>query len=85
MPWRETDPMNERVQFIAAYLSQCYAMSELCERFGIRRNTGYKWVRRYSAQGVTGLQEKNRAPHHCPHRMSQEGAVALLEAKRAHL
>ena len=42
MPWKETDPMNERVQFIAAYLSDVYSMTELCERFGIRRNAGHK-------------------------------------------
>ena len=40
MPWKETDPMNERVQFIATSLSEVYSMTELCERFGIRRNTG---------------------------------------------
>jgi transposase len=76
--------MTERVQFIAAYLSQGYSMTELCERFGIRRNTGYKWVRRYTEQGLVGLQEKSRAPHHCPQRLSPEVAAALLEAKRAH-
>jgi putative transposase len=84
MPWKETDPMNERVQFIAAYLSQVYSMTELCERFGIRRNTGYRWVRRYTLQGVMGLQEKSRAPHRCPHRLSEAVETALLEAKRAH-
>jgi len=35
MPWKETDPMIERTQFIAADLSQVYSMTELCERFGI--------------------------------------------------
>jgi putative transposase len=84
MPWKETDPMKERVQFIAAYLSEVYSMTELCERFGIRRNTGYKWVRRYTEQGVVGLQEKSRAPHRCPQRISAEVEAALLEAKRAH-
>jgi putative transposase len=84
MPWKETDPMSERVQFIAAYLSDSYSMTELCERFGIRRNTGYKWVRRYTEEGLTGLQEKSRAPHYCPHRIAQAVAAALLEAKRAH-
>jgi len=84
MPWKETDPMNERVQFIAAYLSQVYSMTELCERFSIRRNTGYKWVRRYTEQGVMGLQEKSRTPHRCPHRLSAEMEATLLEAKRAH-
>jgi hypothetical protein len=40
MPWRETDPLNERVQFIAAYVNQGYSMTELYERFGIRCNPG---------------------------------------------
>src|SRR5919108_2059412 len=84
MPWKETDPLNERVQFMAADLSDVYAMTERCERFGMRRNTGYKWVRRYTAEGPVGLKEKPRAPHRCPHRMSQEAEAALLEAKRAH-
>src|SRR5687767_7575861 len=84
MPWKETDPMNERVPFIAAYLSEVYSMTELCERVGIRRHTGDKWVRRYTAEGPVGLKEKPRAPHRCPHRMSQEAEAALLEAKRAH-
>jgi putative transposase len=59
-------------------------MTERCERFGIRRNTGYKWVRRSTEQGVVGLQEKSRAPHCCPHHLSAEVEAALLEAKRAH-
>jgi putative transposase len=84
MPWQATDPMTERVQFMAAYLSEVYSMTELCERFGMRRNTGYQWVRRYTAEGPVGLKEKPRAPHRCPHRMSQEAEAALLEAKRAH-
>jgi putative transposase len=84
MPWKETDPMNERVPFIAAYLSQVSSMTERCERFDIRRHTGYKWVRRYTQQGVVGLQEQRRAPHRCPHRMSEEMEATLLEAKRAH-
>jgi putative transposase len=84
MPWKETDPMTERLQFIAAYLNQVYSMTELCERFGIRRNMGYKWVRRYTEQGLAGLQEKSRAPHRCPHRMSEEVEAVLLEAKQAH-
>ena len=85
MPWKETDPMFERTQFIAAYLSQVYSMTELCERFDIRRNTGDKWVRRSTEHGLAGLQEQSRAPHRCPHRLSAEVEAVLLEAKRAHL
>ena len=80
MPWKETDPMTERLQFVAAYQSQMYSMTERCMRFGIRRNTGYKWMRRDTEQGPAGLQEKSRAPHRCPHRMSEAVEAILLEA-----
>jgi putative transposase len=41
-------------------------------------------VRRYTEQGLAGLQEQSRAPHRCPHRMSGEVEAVLWEAKRAH-
>jgi len=72
MPWKETDPMTERVQFIAAYVRPMYSMTGLCERFGIRRNTGDPWVRCYAKAGPVGLQEKRRAPHHCPQRIAED-------------
>lgn len=84
MPWKETEPMIERTQCIAAYLSHVYSMTERCERFGMRRHTGSTWVRRYTAHGPAGLPEQSRAPHRSPHRMSEAVAAVLLEAKRAH-
>ena len=84
MPWKETAPMLERPLCIAADLSHVYSMTELCERFGIRRNTGYTWVRRYPEQGLAGLQEQSRAPHRCPHRLSAEVETVFMAAKRAH-
>lgn len=77
--------MTERPQFITAYRSHVYSMAELCERSGIRRNTGYKWVRHYTEPGLAGLREKSRALHRCAHRMAEEVEAVLLEAKRAHL
>jgi putative transposase len=84
MPWQETAPMTERVPCIAAYVSQLYSRTKLCERFGIRRTTGDQWVRRYAHEGPVGRQEKSRAPPRCPHRIAKAGEVALLEATRAH-
>ena len=37
--------------------------SQLCERCGISRKTGYKWVERYQAEGIEGLEERSRRPH----------------------
>lgn len=33
-------------------------MTELCERFGVSRKTGYKWVRRFEALGAEGLEDR---------------------------
>ena len=42
MPWKETCAMEEREAFVQAWLSREFTMSELCERFGVSRPTGYK-------------------------------------------
>ena len=53
MLWARTDWMSERVKFIAGYLEYEACFSDLCRDFGISRRTGYKWVRRYNAAGVS--------------------------------
>lgn len=82
MPWSETKPMDQRMMFLANLESCLYTMTELCARFGISRKTGYKWATRYAAEGVQGLPERSRAPHHCPHRSDPEVIQALLAARQ---
>jgi len=48
VPWKETCPMNERMEFIGLYGRDEWSMAELCREFGISRKTGYKWVARYT-------------------------------------
>jgi hypothetical protein len=59
-------------------------MSELCECYRISRKTGYKWLERFDAEGAVGLEEKSRAPHSCPHRMTDGVREALLAARQRH-
>jgi putative transposase len=84
MPWHETDTMDQRCKFVISYLSGHFEMIELCRSYGISRPTGYKWVERYRAKGAVGLQDHSRAPHHCPHRMSEKSARWLLAERGAH-
>ena len=76
--------MKERMRFVADAERGLYTMSELCERYGISRRTGYKWLDRYEVNGPAGLQEGSRAPHHCPHRIASVMAAAIVEARRQH-
>src|SRR5437764_15395404 len=78
MPWNETDPMNERVKFIARYLQNDESFIVLCEDAGISRKTGYKWVERYEDGGVVALVDRSRPPRSHPHAVPS----AVLEALR---
>jgi transposase InsO family protein len=72
------------MRFVTDWERGHYTMRELCERYGISRKTGYKWVERFEVEGVAGLQERSRAPQHCPHRIEPRVARALIEARRQH-
>jgi transposase InsO family protein len=76
--------MNRRVQFIAAFDSCQYSMTELCERFGISRKTGYKWADRYDHEGIEGLKDRSRAPRRCPQGTPEEIQEKLLDLRRSH-
>lgn len=66
MAWRERSLMDERVQFISDYRRQLFTMTELCDRYGISRKTGYAVVGRYEAEGLSGLVPRSSRPHHSP-------------------
>src|SRR5262245_44942934 len=84
MPWRTTCPMDQRTQFVAAWLQQEDTVSALCRRFGISRKTGYKMLGRYAAEGPKGLDERSHAPHHQPQAMREPVQAAVLAARAQH-
>lgn len=81
MPWTETCEMNEKINFIAAWQRGVYSMTDLCNRFGISRKTGYKWVNRYAQEGVEGLKARSRACHHHPNAITSDVMHDILKLK----
>ncbi|HWA11556.1 MAG TPA: IS481 family transposase [Burkholderiales bacterium] len=84
MPWLETDVIKERTRFVQEFESGLFTMSELCERFGISRQTGHTMWQRYQAEGLAGLQDRVRGPKSCPHKTPQEVEQALVQLRQAH-
>ena len=84
MPWRETSPMDQRTQFIADHLRETQTITELCDRYGVSRKTGYKWIARYLRLGPAGLEEHSRRPHRAPNQTADEIVAAILEARQRH-
>lgn len=62
MPWSETGPMDQRTQFVTDARRGHEEFSALCERYGVSRKTGYKWLERYASGGVAALLDRSRGP-----------------------
>jgi transposase InsO family protein len=53
-------------------------------QFGISRQTGYKWLKRFREEGYEGLEEQSRRPKSSPLSFGEELVAAVLDARDAH-
>jgi transposase len=80
----DTSKEEQRWQFAEAVRSGQWSVTELCERFGISRTTGYKWLGRIVDDGTfASYGDRSRAPATCPHRTpaALEQEVLALRAR----
>jgi putative transposase len=82
MPWMETNVLEERYRFVCDFESRQWSMTELCERYGISRPTGYKWIVRAREPGESRLEDRSRAPLRCPHRTTPRIVELILSARK---
>lgn len=85
MPWKASSVMEERLRFLCEHDLGEESMTELCRRYGIARETGYVWLRRYDAAGVDGLREYSRAAHRHHNQTPEEIEQMVLELRQAHM
>lgn len=84
MPWREASAMDQRLRFVTEWRESGDSMTELCARYGISRETGYKWRARYDTGGVGALADQSRRPRTSPRRTAEAVIAAVLAARRRH-
>ena len=83
MPWREVSVMSERREFVRLAMQEGANRRELCRRFGISADVGYKWLARWQA-GDEALADRSRRPLTSPQRSSSVLEAAVLEVRQAH-
>ena len=71
-------------KLIVARVLAGHRAGEVAKQLGISRQTVYKWVRRFRAEGLAGLADRSSRPHHMPRRTSVEATAAIVAARRAH-
>lgn len=75
MPWKEQNIMGLKHEFVLLASQEGANRRELCRRFGISAQTGYKWLQRFAQEGAPGLQERSRRPANSP-------AISTAELER---
>ena len=83
MPWREVSTMEQRREFVRLASQEGANRRELCRRFGIHPDTGYKWLARW-AEGDDLLADRSRRPHGNPLRSPPETEQLVLSVRDAH-
>ena len=55
MPWQVKELLTMKREFVMLAQADGTNIAELCRRFGISRECGYKWLRAYQEVGELGL------------------------------
>jgi putative transposase len=76
--------MSQKVEFIEKAIVPGANVSALCAEYGISRQTGYKWLRRYRVHGYVGLVEQSRRPTSSPLATAEEIVVSIVELRDRH-
>lgn len=84
MPWQNVTCMEEIIRFVILARSGRFTLTDLCEQFGISRKTGYKYLERYAAEGMIGLEPRSHRPHQFPQRTDEAVESLILAERRLH-
>ena len=59
-------------------------VTEVCRRYGISRNTYYRYRRRYLAEGLDGLEDRSHKPRSSPGQIPAETEILIVEMRKDH-
>ena len=84
MPWGVVSLMSLRQEFVGLVERKAVSFTQLCQRYGISRKTGYKWLGRYRQQGAQGLANHSRRPKHSPNQLPQATEQPLVRLRESY-
>ena len=84
MPWQEVSIMDQRREFVRLARQEGANRRELCRRFGISAQTGYKWLARWEVGGDAALIDRSRRPQRSPTRTADALETRILKLRDAH-
>jgi putative transposase len=83
MPWREVSVVDQRHEFVRLAMQEGVNRRELCRRFEISPDVGYKWLRRALAGDGT-FADRSRRPHRSPNHCDAALEARVVAVREAH-
>lgn len=71
-------------KLIVARVLAGHRPGEVAKQLGVSRQTVYKWMRRWRAEGEAGLLDRSSRPHRMPRKTSAETTAAIVAARTEH-
>lgn len=84
MSWKEMSVMSQRFEFVQLALLESSNISQLCKRYNISRNTGYRWMKRFKKGGKEGLKNLSCCPHSSPNETPKAMIQAVRKIRKEH-
>jgi transposase InsO family protein len=83
MTWKVSDVVSQRIEFVVRAICNKETVSELCQEYGISRQTGHLWLKRYRENGTfAALEDRSHAPVHVPNRTERRIEELVLNVRR---
>ena len=83
MTWKVSNVVSQRIEFVVRAISKKETVSELCRQYGISRQTGHLWLKRYRDFGTfAALDDRSHAAVHVWNRSHRKIEELVLEIRR---
>jgi transposase len=63
---REISKMEQRYDAVMAVMQGGFSVTEAAQKFGVSRESVYRWMKRYEEGGLEALAEGSHRPKHSP-------------------
>lgn len=71
-----------RAELVKRVLFEKRSVKEVSQAMGVSRRTVYKWVKRYEAEGVGGLEDRSSRPRQSPRRWAEKLVKQIERLRR---
>jgi len=85
MPWKEKSVMEVKYEFVLRAFKSNDNFTAICQKYGISTKTGYKWLKRFEAEGKAGLEDRPPIAKIVRNKTETEIQSRLLRLKRKYL